>query len=81
MKRMFRVALSYTVAVEAVSDADAIRQAQFMSAYECKSTRKLQMSVLSSWLDKAKDVEDVPEFMPEMPASPAVPTSVDDIPF
>jgi hypothetical protein len=62
MKRMFRVAVSYTVAVEADSDYDAIVQAQYINPFN-PTVRKLSTAVISSWIDKPKVVE-APEVMP-----------------
>jgi hypothetical protein len=65
MKRMFRVAVSCTVAVEAESCADAINAVRYIHIWD-PSVRKLSVAVLSSWVDKPKDVPAAPEVMPDM---------------
>lgn len=54
-KRMFRVAVSYTVAVEAQTDSEAVNASRFVSIYSDPSVRKLSLTVLSSWLGKPED--------------------------
>ena len=51
-KRMFRVAVSYTVAVEAQTESEAVNAARFVSIYSDPSVRKLSLTVLSSWMGK-----------------------------
>jgi hypothetical protein len=66
MKRMFRVAITCTVAVEAENDADAINAVRYIHIWD-PSVRKLSVSVLSSWVDKPKDVQAAPEATRELP--------------
>jgi hypothetical protein len=67
MKRMFRVALSYTVAVEANSDAQAFVAAQYASPLD-PSVRKLSATVIASWIDKPKEA-DLPQPIPAAPVT------------
>lgn len=53
MKRMFRVAVSYSVAVEADTDSQAIDVARYTSPSNGRTIRKLSMAVVGSWLDKS----------------------------
>lgn len=59
MKRMFRVAVAYSVAVEAETDSEAVEMARYSSPSNGRTIRKLSMMVVGSWLDKSQAVESV----------------------
>lgn len=83
-KRMFRVAVSYTVAVAAETDSQALSGVPFIAPYD-PTVRKLSMTVLSSWMDKPKDlpapIVEVPDVTNDVPGQPMLRVTDKEIPF